>query len=133
MIKTKTHPKEKPVSLKEEEAAALLEQDRPTRPITPTVLELVKRRAKNATQIKVLQAEDEESKVAVLKLMDRHNVDVLTYKGVPVVSRDDFNKDSYEFDVKAFEKSHPKLYKKFLKKKEVTKRMSWKKLLGFDL
>lgn len=133
MIKTQTRPKEKPVSLKEEEAAALLEQERPTRPITPTVLELVKRRARNQTQIKVLQAEDEVTKVAVIKLMDKHNVDVLTYKGVAVVSRDEFNKDSYEFDEKSFAKAHPKLYKKFLKKKEVSKRMSWKKLLGFDL
>lgn len=125
--------KEKPVSLEEEKAAALQEQERPTKPITPTGLKLLIRRAKNATQIKVLENENEETKVAVIKIMDKHGVDVLTYKGVPVVSRDDFNKDSYAFDEKSFAKDHPKLYKKYQTKKPVTKRMSWKALLGFDI
>ena len=122
--------KEQPTSLAEEAAARKLEEKRPTKPISVSGLHKVQKVHHNNERIKQLKAENEVVKVDIFKEMDNKHVDVLTRKGIEVVSRDDCNLDAYEFDVDQFKNDYPNLYKQYLKKKTPYKRINWKKLFS---
>lgn len=122
--------KEKPTSLAEEKAAAELEKKRPTKPISVSGLHKVQKVHHNNEKIKELKADNDQVKVEIYREMDNKGVDVLTRKGVEIVSRDDCNVDSTEFDEDRFKNDYPNLYKQYLKKKTPYKRVNWKKLFG---
>ena len=117
----------KPTSLQEELEAAQLE--RPSRAISVSRFLKVQRVHIINSLLKPLETEKEGIKAEVFAEMDKKGVDVLTRKGVEVVSRDTFT--GSEFDVTAFKKDHPALYRQYTKKKSPSKRINWKTPLTF--
>jgi hypothetical protein len=120
MAKTKIA---KNVTLAEEKAAALLEQKRPTKPISAAGLKRVQRVHEIKEIMAPYLAEIEEHKVAIFKEMDKKGVDELTRKNVSVVSRDmqtreDLNKN----DLKA---QFPEIAVQFIVEK-IIYRINWK-------
>lgn len=120
MAKTKAA---KNVTLAEEKAAALLEQKRPTKPISAAGLKRVQRVHEIKEIMAPYLAEIEEHKVAIFKEMDKKGVDELTRKNVSVVSRDmqtreDLNKN----DLKA---AFPEIAVQFIVER-IIYRINWK-------
>jgi hypothetical protein len=121
MAKTKAAAKN--VTLAEEKAAALLEQKRPTKPISAAGLKRVQRVHEIKEIMAPYLAEIEEHKVAIFKEMDKKGVDELTRKNVSVVSRDmqtreDLNKN----DLKA---AFPEIAVQFIVER-IIYRINWK-------
>lgn len=118
----------KNVTLAEEKAAALLEQKRPTKPISPARLKDVQRVHEIHEIMAPYKAEIEQIKARVLKEMDNKGVDVLTRKGVEIVSRDQVNQEI--FDKKELKAKFPEIAVQFIVT-NVIYRMNWKN--RFDL
>ena len=119
MVKTKG----KHVSLAEEAAAALLEQKRPTKPISAAGLKRVQRVHELKEEMAPKLAEIEEHKVAIFKEMEKKDVDVLTRRGVEIVSRDLVNGE--EWDKKGLKQTFPEIVVQFVVEK-VSYRVNWK-------
>jgi hypothetical protein len=122
-----TNTNTKPVSLKEEQEAAKLEQPRESKPITPTNFKKVQRVHALKAIIAPYLAEIEEIKADIYAEMDRKGVDVLTRKGVECVSRDDF--ESTKTDSKALELDFPEIAALYVSHK-TGKRVNWKNPLA---
>lgn len=120
MIKNKST---KPVSIKEEKEAAKLEQKRETKPISASGLLKVQRVHELKQQMAPLVAEIEQHKAAIFKEMDNKGVDVLTRKGVEIVSRDEVNGE--EWDRKGIREKFPEIIIEFVTSK-ISYRVNWK-------
>lgn len=128
----KTNRNMKPVSIAEELQAALLEQTRPTKPISHHNFIRWQKAHEIKEQIKPLEAKLKEIQGAIYKEMDNKGVDVLTRQGVEIVSRDEVN-GADVFDMASFKADHPILWKKYYRgKKESYFRINWKKLIRFN-
>lgn len=120
MAKTKIG---KHVSLAEEKAAAILEQKRPTKPISAAGLKRVQRVHELKEIMAPMLAEIEDHKGAIFKEMDKKGVDELTRKGVSVVSRDmQTREDLNKSDLKA---QFPEIAVQFIVEK-IIYRVNWK-------
>jgi hypothetical protein len=120
MAKTKIA---KNVTLAEEKAAALLEQKRETKPISAAGLKRVQRVHELKELMAPYLAEIEEHKGVIFKEMDKKGVDVLTRKGVEVVSRDmQTREDLNKADLKA---QFPEIAVQFIVEK-IIYRINWK-------
>ena len=120
MAKTKIG---KHVSLAEEQAAAILEQKRPTKPISAAGLKRVQRVHELKEIMAPYLAEIEEHKGAIFKEMDKKGVDVLTRKNVEIVSRDmQTREDLNKSDLKA---QFPEIAVQFIVEK-IIYRVNWK-------
>lgn len=122
----------KPVSLAEEKAAAKEEQKRPTRAISHHNFLRWQHAHQIKEQIKPLEAELKVIQAHIYSEMDNKGVDVLTRKGVEVVSRDEVT-GADQFDMPRFKLEHPMLYRKYyLGKKANYKRINWKTFIRFS-
>lgn len=119
----KTGKKSKNVSVAEERAAALLEQKRPSAPISVSGLRKVQRVHELKQQMAPLLAEIEQIKGDIYVEMDNRGVDVLTRKGVEVVSRD--RVEGEEWDKKALKQNFPEIVVQFVVEK-ISYRVNWK-------
>lgn len=113
----------KNVTLAEEKAAALLEQKRESKPISPARLKDVQRVHEIKELMRPFEAEIDEIKARVYKEMDNKGVDVLTRKGVEVVSRDLVNGEAWDRD--AIKKNFPEVVVQFVVER-VSYRINWK-------
>lgn len=120
MVKNKNA---QPVSLKEEREAALLEQKRETKPISAAGLKRVQRVHELKEIMAPMLAEIEEHKGVIFKEMDKKGVDVLTRKGVEIVSRDMAR--GQEWDKKGILASFPEVAVQFVVEK-ISFRINWK-------
>lgn len=111
------------VTLAEEKAAAILEQKRPTKPISAAGLKRVQRVHEIKEIIAPYLAEIEEHKGVIYKEMDKKGVDVLTRKGVEIVSRDLVNGE--DWDKKGLKQSFPEIVVQFVVER-VSYRINWK-------
>jgi len=118
--KTKT---EKSVSLAEEAAAVKAEQKRPTAPISASGLKKVQRVHHLKEQMAPLLAEIEMIKGDIYSEMDKRGVDVLTRKGVEIVSRD--RVEGEEWNKKAIKDMFPEVVVQFVVEK-ISYRINWK-------
>lgn len=122
----------KNVTLAEEKAAAKAEEKRPTRAISHHNFQRWQRAHQIKEQIKPLESELKVIQGHIYSEMDNKGVDVLTRKGVEVVSRDEVT-GADQFDMDRFKKDHPNLYRKYyLGKKPNYKRINWKTLIRFN-
>ena len=113
----------KNVTLAEEKAAALLEQKRPTKPISAAGLKRVQRVHELKELMAPYLAEIEEHKGVIFKEMDKKGVDVLTRKGVEIVSRDEVTQEN--LDKKALKSQFPEIAVQFIVEKVIF-RVNWK-------
>jgi hypothetical protein len=113
----------KNVTLAEEQAAAILEQKRPTKPISAAGLKRVQRVHELKELMAPYLAEIEEHKAVIYKEMDKKEVDVLTRKGVEIVSRDLVNGE--EWDKKGLKSKFPEIVVEFVVEK-ISYRVNWK-------
>ena len=113
----------KNVTLAEEKAAALLEQKRESKPISPARLKDVQRVHEIKELMRPFEAEIDEIKARVYKEMDNKGVDVLTRKGVEVVSRHLVNGEAWDRD--AIKKNFPEVVVQFVVER-VSYRINWK-------
>jgi hypothetical protein len=113
----------KNVTLSEERAAALLEQKRPTKPISAAGLKRVQRVHELKELMAPYLAEIEEHKAVIFKEMDKKEVDVLTRKGVEIVSRDMVTGEQWDRD--GIKKTFPEVVVQFVVEK-VSYRVNWK-------
>lgn len=113
----------KNVTLAEERAAALLEQKRPTKPISAAGLKRVQRVHELKELMAPYLAEIEEHKAVIFKEMDKKEVDVLTRKGVEIVSRDMVTGEQWDRD--GIKKTFPEVVVQFVVEK-VSYRVNWK-------
>ncbi len=120
MVKTKIA---KNVTLAEEKAAAILEQKRPTKPISAAGLKRVQRVHELKELMAPYLAEIEEHKAVIYKEMDKKEVDVLTRKGVEIVSRDLVQGE--EWDKKGLKQTFPEIVVQFVIEK-ISYRVNWK-------
>lgn len=121
----------KPVSIAEELEAALLEQKRPTKPISHYNLLRWKKAHDLRSQIKVLEAQVKEIQGALYKELNNKGVDVFTHQGVEIFSRDEVS-GADVFDLVKFKSDHPVLFKKYYRgKKDSFFRANWKKFIDF--
>jgi hypothetical protein len=111
------------VTLAEEKAAALLEQKRPTKPISAAGLKRVQRVHELKELMAPYLAEIEEHKAIIFKEMDKKEVDVLTRKGVEIVSRDLVQGETWDRD--GIKKTFPEVVVQFVVEK-VSYRVNWK-------
>lgn len=111
------------VTLAEEAAAALLEQARETKPISAAGLKRVQRVHELKEQMAPLLAEIEEHKGVIFKEMDKKGVNVLTRRGVEIVSRDEVTQEN--LDKKAFKAQFPEIAVQFIVEKVIF-RVNWK-------
>lgn len=116
-----------PTTLAEEKAAAKAEQKRPTAAITPANFKRVNRVHELKAKRDEIEVEIKLHQSFVYKEMDRKGVDVLTKRGVEIVSRDDFT--TVTVDWKQLEKDYPEVAHLYIKKTK-SKRVNWKKLFG---
>lgn len=120
MTKTKIA---KNVTLAEEREAAKAEEKRPTKPISAAGLKRVQRVHELKEIMAPYLAEIEEHKGVIFKEMDKKGVDVLTRKGVEIVSRDEVNGE--EWDKKSIKAKFPEIVVEFVREK-VSYRVNWK-------
>lgn len=118
----------KNVTLTEEREAAVLEQIRPTKPISASLMKQIERVHEINEILAPYKAEIEEIRAKAFKEMDNKGVDVLTRKGVPIVSRDMVNGE--EWDKDAIKQNYPEIVMKFVHEK-VSFRINWKKRVKF--
>lgn len=111
------------VTLAEEKAAALLEQTRETKPISAAGLKRVQRVHELKEQMAPLLAEIEDHKGVIFKEMDKKGVNVLTRRGVEIVSRDEVTQEN--LDKKAFKAQFPEIAVQFIVEKVIF-RVNWK-------
>jgi Holliday junction resolvasome RuvABC ATP-dependent DNA helicase subunit len=111
------------VTLAEEKAAQVAEQTRPTKPISPSLLKKIQRVHEINELMAPYKAEIEEIRAAAFKEMDNKGVDVLTRKGVEVVSRDEVNQEN--LDKKELKAQFPEIAVQFIVTK-VIYRINWK-------
>lgn len=119
---TKTNTK--PVSLKEEKAAAKAEEKRPSKPITPTNWKRVQRVHELKRLMAPMLAEIKEHQLKVETEMERKGVKVLTRNGVEVVSLDEY--DSVTVDRKDLENDFPEITAIYVHHTS-KERINWKK------
>ena len=120
MIKNKST---KSVSLQEEKEAAKLEQKRETKPISASGLKKVQRVHEIKQLMAPYEAEIAKIKGEIFKEMDNKGVDVLTRKGVEIVSRDEVNGE--EWDRKGIREKFPEIIIEFVTSK-ISYRVNWK-------
>lgn len=113
------------VTLAEEKAAAKAEQKRETKPISAAGLKRVQRVHEIKELMAPYLAEIELHKGAIYKEMDNKGVDVLTRKGVEIVSRD--RVEGEEWDKKSIKDMFPEVVVQFVSEK-ITYRINWKNL-----
>lgn len=113
----------KNVTLAEEKAAALLEQRRETKPISAAGLKRVQRVHELKELMAPYLAEIEEHKGVIFKEMDKKEVDVLTRKGVEIVSRDMVQGETWDRD--GIKKNFPEIVVQFVVER-VSYRVNWK-------
>jgi hypothetical protein len=111
------------VTLAEEAAAALLEQKRETKPISAAGLKRVQRVHELKELMAPYLAEIEEHKGVIFKEMDKKGVNVLTRRGVEIVSRDEVTQEN--LDKKAFKAQFPEIAVQFIVEKVIF-RVNWK-------
>lgn len=115
------------VTLSEEKAAALLEQKRDTKPISAAGLKRVQRVHELKELMAPYLAEIEEHKGVIYKEMDKKGVDVLTRRGVEVVSRDMVEGEKWDKkNIKeSLKEKFPEVLVQFVVE-TVTYRINWK-------
>lgn len=114
----------KATTLTEEREAALQEKSlKKTKPISASLLKKVQRVHELKKIMAPLLAEIEQIKVDAFKEMDNKGVDILTRKGVPVVSRDDSTSTST--DTKGLLHDYPEIAGLYIKKVPI-KKINWK-------
>jgi predicted phage-related endonuclease len=124
--------KPKNVTLAEEKAAAKAEEKRPTKPISSHNFARWQHAHAIKEQIKPLEAQLKLIQGHIYSEMDNKGVDVLTRKGVEIVSRDEVT-GADQFDMERFKKEHPNLYRKYyLGRKANYFRINWKTLIRFN-
>lgn len=111
------------VTLAEEQAAAKAEQKRETAPISVSGLKKVQRVHELKELMAPYQAEIEKIKGEIFVEMDKRGVDVLTRKGVEIVSRD--RVEGEEWDKKSIKDMFPEVVVQFVREK-ITYRVNWK-------
>lgn len=111
------------VTLAEEKAAAILEQKRLTKPISAAGLKRVQRVHELKELMAPYLAEIEEHKGVIFKEMDKKEVDVLTRKGVEIVSRDMVQGEQWDRD--GIKKNFPEIVVQFVVEK-ISYRVNWK-------
>lgn len=116
----------KPVSLAEEKAAAKLEQLKDTKPISAALYKDVQHVHELKKQLRPILAEIERVKQKAIKEMMNKGVDVLTRKGVEVVSWDDTTSTSV--DTEDIESLFPEIAALYVHHNP-TKKINWKKPL----
>lgn len=119
----------KPVTIQEEIDAAKLEIIRPTKPISAGGMKRVNRAHELKRMLAPLEAELEVLKGEILREMDNKGVDVMTRKGIPVVSRDKAVRQDVPKDV-LLEK-YPEIAAEIIVTK-TTYRINWKKPLVIE-
>ena len=119
----KSTKKAKNISVAEEKAAAALEQTRESAPISVSGLKKVQRVHELKEQMAPMLAEIEKIKGDIYGEMDKRGVDVLTRKGVEVVSRD--RVEGEEWDKKSLKNKFPEIVVQFVVEK-ITYRVNWK-------
>lgn len=124
---TKKTVKVSPTTLAEEKAAAKAEEKRPTATITPANFKRVNRVHELKAKKEEIEVEIKLHQSFVYKEMDRKGVDVLTKRGVEIVSRDDYT--TVTCDWRRLEKDHPRIAKLYITKTK-SKRVNWKKLFS---
>lgn len=113
----------KTVSLAEEAAAAKAEQKRPTKPISVSGLKKVQRVHEIKKILAPYEAEIAEIKAQIFLEMDNKGVDVLTRKGVEIVSRDEVEAEVW--DKKSIKAKFPEVVVQFVVER-VSFRVNWK-------
>lgn len=113
----------KPVSLAEEAAAAKAEQKRPTKPISASGLKKVIEVHDLKEQMAPLQARIDQIKAEIFVEMDNKGVDVLTRKGVEIVSRDEVTQEN--LDKAGLKATFPEIAVQFIVTK-IAYRVNWK-------
>lgn len=111
------------VTLAEEKAAAKAEQKRETKPISPARLKDVQRVHEIKELMAPYEAEIAEIKARVFKEMDNKGVDVLTRKGVEIVSRD--RVEGEKWDKKGIAEKFPEVVVSFVVD-VISYRINWK-------
>jgi len=119
---------EKNVTLSEEREAAKAEQKRPTAPISSSGLKKVQRVHELKELMAPYLAEIEMIKGDIFKEMDKRGVDVLTRKGVEIVSRDKV--EGEEWDKKSLKAKFPEIVVQFVVEK-ISYRVNWKNHVSF--
>lgn len=113
----------KNVTLAEEAAAAKAEQKRETKPISVAGLKKVQRVHELKELMAPYQAEIEQIKGEIFKEMDNKGVDVLTRKGVEIVSRD--RVEGEKWDKKGIAEKFPEIVVSFVVD-VISYRVNWK-------
>lgn len=111
------------VTLAEEQAAAVLEQKRTTAPISAAGLKKVQRVHELKEEMAPKLAEIEKIKGEIFIEMNKRGVDVLTRKGVEIVSRDLV--EGEQWDKKGIAQKFPEIVVQFVVEK-VSFRVNWK-------
>lgn len=111
------------VTLAEEKAAAILEQKRPTAPISAAGLKKVQRVHELKELMAPYLAEIDKIKGEIFIEMDKRGVDVLTRKNVEIVSRDLV--EGEQWDKKGIAQKFPEIVVQFVVEK-VSFRVNWK-------
>jgi hypothetical protein len=111
------------VTLAEEKAAADAEKKRDTKPISAAGLKRVQRVHELKEIMAPYLAEIEEHRAKIFAEMDKQGVDVLTRRGVEVVSRD--RVESEQWDKKGIASKFPEIVVEFVKEK-ISYRVNWK-------
>lgn len=124
--------KAKPTSLAEERQAREAERKRPVKPISSHNFLRWQHAHEIKEKIKPLEAELKVIQGHIYKEMDNKGVDVLTRQGVEIVSRDEVT-GAEDFDMEAFKKAHPMLWRKYSKgRKPNYFRINWKTFIRFN-
>lgn len=113
----------KNVTLAEEKAAAKAEQRRESKPISPARLKDVQRVHELNEIMAPYKAEIEQIRGRVFKEMDNKGVDVLTRKGVEIVSRD--RVEGEKWDKKGIAEKFPEVIVSFVVE-AISYRVNWK-------
>lgn len=113
----------KNVTLAEEKAAAKAEQKRESKPISVAGLKKVQRVHELKEEMAPKLAEIERIKGEIFQEMDNKDVDVLTRKGVEIVSRDKV--EGEEWDKKSIKEKFPEVVISFVIEK-ISYRVNWK-------
>lgn len=113
----------KNVTLAEEKAAAKAEQKRESKPISPARLKDVQRVHELNEIMAPYKAEIEQIRGRVFKEMDNKGVDVLTRKGVEIVSRD--RVEGEKWDKKGIAEKFPEVIVSFVVE-AISYRVNWK-------
>lgn len=121
---TKTNSK----AVTKAEIDAAVEQEKPvgakaTKPVSASLFKKIQRVHELKRLMAPMLAEIEEIKGSAFKEMDNKNVNILTRKGVEVVSRDTANSRSTNMD--ALFKDYPEIYSSYVTTKEI-KKINWK-------